>query len=233
MQDGPNIAHVAAAIGDPARANMLSALVGGAALTASELALEAGVAKQTASSHLARLSDARLVAVEKQGRHHYYRLADGEVARLLENLMGVAARKAPARARPGPKEPALRHARVCYDHLAGALGVTLLDAMIAAKWIKARDEALAPTKLGIEKLSALGVDVASLGAQRRPLCRACLDWSVRRNHLAGALGAAILEHIYERGWARRRRQSRVVEFSPTGETAFLRAFAAGRLGAPG
>src|SRR5215468_9821346 len=147
MRDGPSIAHVAAAIGDPARANMLTALIGGAALTASELALEAGVAKQTASSHLARLSDAGLVAVERQGRHHYYRLADGDVARLLENLMGVAAKKAPMRVRPGPKEPALRRARVCYDHLAGELGVALLDGMIAARWIRVDDEALAPTKL--------------------------------------------------------------------------------------
>ncbi len=223
MRNGPSIAPVAAAIGDPARANMLTALAGGSALTASELALEAGVAKQTASSHLARLSDAGLVAVEKQGRHHYYRLADADVARLLENLMGVAARKAPARVRPGPKEPALRHARVCYDHLAGDLGVALLDGMIAAKWMKADDEALAPTKLGVEKLAAFGVDVSELRGLKRPLCRACLDWSVRRHHLAGALGAAILEQVYARGWARRGRQSRVVEFTPTGETALKRA----------
>ena len=223
MHDGPSIAQIAAAIGDPARANMLTALVGGTALTASELALEAGVAKQTASSHLARLSDAGLVAVDKQGRHHYYRLADADVARLLENLMGVAARKAPTRARPGPKEPALRRARVCYDHLAGDLGVALLEGMIVAKWIKADEEALAPTKLGVEKLSAFGIDVAELRSLKRPLCRACLDWSVRRNHLAGALGAAILDEIYKRGWAARRRKSRVVEFTATGETAMKRA----------
>jgi DNA-binding transcriptional ArsR family regulator len=223
MRHGPSIAQIAAAIGDPARANMLTALAGGAALTASELALEAGVAKQTASSHLARLSQAGLVAVEKQGRHHYYRLADAEVAQLLENLMGVAARNAPARVRPGPKEPALRRARVCYDHLAGDLGVGLLDGMIAAKWIKADDEALTPTKLGVEKLALFGVDVAELRGRKRPLCRACLDWSVRRNHLAGALGAAILERIYERGWARRRGRSRVVEFAPMGESALKRA----------
>ncbi len=222
MQHGPGIAHLAAAIGDPARANMLTALAGGSALTPSELALEAGVAKQTASSHLARLSDAGLVAVERQGRHHYYRLADGDVARLLENLMGVAAKKAPMRVRPGPKEPALRRARVCYDHLAGELGVALLDGLIEAKWIKAVDEALAPTTLGVEKLSVFGVDVDALRTLKRPLCRACLDWSVRRNHLAGALGAAVLDQIYERGWARRRRQSRVVEFSPTGERLLRR-----------
>lgn len=223
MRYGPSIAQLAAAIGDPARANMLTALAGGAALTASELALEAGVAKQTASSHLARLNDARLVAVEKQGRHHYYRLADAEVAHLLERLMGVAARNAPGRVRPGPKEPALRRARVCYDHLAGDLGVALLEGMIEAKWIKADDEALAPTKLGVEKLAYFGVDVAELRTLKRPLCRACLDWSVRRNHLAGALGAAILERIYERGWARRLRRSRVVEFAPSGEAALKRA----------
>src|SRR6185295_14015090 len=137
--------------------------------------------------------------------------------------MGVAARKAPARVRPGPKEPALRHARVCYDHLAGDLGVALLDGMIAAKWIRADEEALSPTRLGVEKLASFGVDVAELRTLTRPLCRACLDWSVRRNHLAGALGAAILERIYERGWARRRGRSRVVEFAPSGESALKRA----------
>src|SRR5262245_49467163 len=125
MKDGPNIAALAALIGDPARANMLTALMGGQALTTSELALEAGVTKQTASSHLAKLADARLVAIEAQGRHRYYRLAGRHVASLLEQLMGVAARIGPTRARPGPKEPALRHARVCYDHLAGDLGVAL------------------------------------------------------------------------------------------------------------
>ena len=128
MKHGPNFAGVAALIGDPARANMLNALMHGAALTATELALEAGVTKQTASSHLARLRDAKLVAIEKQGRHSYYRIADTDVATALESLTSVAARLAPLRTRPGPKEPALRRARVCYDHLAGDLGVAVFDA---------------------------------------------------------------------------------------------------------
>ncbi|HRO04706.1 MAG TPA: winged helix-turn-helix domain-containing protein, partial [Terricaulis sp.] len=135
MKEGPDIAAIAAMVGDPARANMLTALLNGEALTPSELALEANVTKQTASSHLTKLTASGLVKVEAQGRHRYYRLADADVAGLLETLMGVAARAKALRTRPGPKEPALRHARLCYDHLAGELGVGLYDAFVKNKWI--------------------------------------------------------------------------------------------------
>jgi DNA-binding transcriptional ArsR family regulator len=213
-------------IGDPARANMLTALLNGEALTASELALEASVTKQTASSHLAKLVDAGLVAVEAQGRHRYYRLADADVAGLLETLMGVAARAKALRARPGPKEPALRHARLCYDHLAGELGVALFDAFLRNKWmVPGPEKTFALTRLGRIKVSTFGVDIAELEAGARPLCRACLDWSVRRHHLAGALGAALLECVFERGWAHQRRGSRVVEFTRIGEAGLKRVFA--------
>lgn len=149
MKYGPNIAAIAAMIGDPARANMLTALLNGAALTASELALEANVTKQTASSHLNKLADAGLVAVEAQGRHRYYRLADADVAGLLETLMGVAARAKALRTRPGPKEPALRHARLCYDHLAGDLGVALFDSFLKNKWmVPGPEKTFALTRLG-------------------------------------------------------------------------------------
>jgi DNA-binding transcriptional ArsR family regulator len=224
MKDGPKIAGVAALIGDPARANMLTALMHGQALTASELALEAGVTKQTASAHLSKLADAELISAEAQGRHRYFRLADADVARLLESLMGVAARAKALRTRPGPKEPALRHARVCYDHLAGDLGVELFDALVKARWLAQRDGEVTLTKRGREAVEALGLDVGALEAGSRPLCRACLDWSVRRNHLAGALGAGLLQHIYARGWARRRSGTRVVEFTSAGERTFRRTF---------
>jgi DNA-binding transcriptional ArsR family regulator len=215
-------------VGDPARANMLTALLNGAALTASELALEAGVTKQTASSHLTKLADGGLVAVEAQGRHRYYRLADADVAGLLETLMGVAMRAKALRSRPGPKEPALRHARLCYDHLAGELGVALFDSFQKHKWITPGPErTFAITRLGRAKVSSFGVDIEDLENGARPLCRACLDWSVRRHHLAGALGAAVLDRVFERGWATQRRGSRVLEFTSFGEAQLKRVFSFG------
>jgi len=225
MKEGPDIARVAALVGDPARANMLTALLDGVALTASELTLEAGVTKQTASSHLAKLEEAGLVAVEAQGRHRYYRLADADVAGLLETLMGVAARAKALRARPGPKEPALRRARLCYDHLAGELGVALFDSFTRNKWLTPGPEkTFALTRLGRVKVSTFGVEIEELEKGARPLCRACLDWSVRRHHLAGALGAAILDQVFERGWASQKRGSRVLEFNRMGEAGLKRVF---------
>lgn len=224
MKHGPGIARIAALIGDPARANMLTALTGGAALTASELTLEAGVTKQTASSHLAKLADAGLLSIEKQGRHRYYRLADDDVAQLLEQLMGFAAKGRPTRVRPGPKEPALRHARVCYDHLAGDLGVALYDGLVAQRIVSVKGGAPRVTRSGEEALAGFGIDVVGLARGPRPLCRACLDWSVRRHHLAGALGSALLDRFIQLGWARRRRDSRIVDFSPTGESGLRRRF---------
>jgi len=225
MRDGPNIAAIAAMVGDPARANMLTALLNGAALTPSELALEAGVTKQTASSHLSKLAAAGLIAVEAQGRHRYYRLADPDVAGLLETLMGVAMRAKALRTRPGPKDPAMRHARLCYDHLAGELGVGLFDAFVKHKWILPGPErTFSLTRLGRAKVSSFGVDIEDLETGARPLCRACLDWSVRRHHLAGALGAAIIERVFERGWVTQRRGSRVLEFTPVGEAQLKRVF---------
>jgi DNA-binding transcriptional ArsR family regulator len=226
MKHGPGIARIAALIGDPARANMLTALTGGAALTASELTLEAGVTKQTASSHLAKLSEAGLVSIEKQGRHRYYRLADDDIAQLLESLMGLAAKGRQTRVRPGPREPALRHARVCYDHLAGDLGVALYDGLVAQRIVSVKDGSPRVTNSGENVLAAFGIDVADLARGSRPLCRACLDWSVRRHHLAGALGSALLDRFIQLGWARRRRDSRIVDFSPAGETGLRRRFAA-------
>lgn len=220
MKYGPDIAGIAALIGDPARANILTALMGGAALTASELASEAGVTKQTASAHLAKLLDASFIAVEKQGRHRYYRLAEPEVAEILEGLMGLAARRQRLRVRPGPKEPAMRKARVCYDHLAGDLGVRLFDGFVARGWLADGEGGLSLTATGRALFTGFGIDLDTMAQRPRPLCRACLDWSVRRNHLAGALGAALLSRFYELEWARRIDGTRIVEFSRVGEQAF-------------
>ena len=218
MKDGPSIARIGALVGEPARAEMLSALMGGQALTATELAQVAGVTKQTVSAHLAKLLDARLLAVESQGRHRYFRLADRDVAQLLESLMGVAYRAGAVRLRSSPREPALRKARVCYDHLAGELGVLVFEGLDERRLLRLSGEG-GVTPRGREFFAGLGLDTDALALERRPLCRTCLDWSMRRHHLAGALGAALLRRCYELGWARREKGSRVVLFSPAGEKA--------------
>lgn len=225
MKDGPNIARIAGLVGDPARAEILTALMTGQALTATELVGVAGLTKQTVSGHLAKLVDAQLLAVEHQGRHRYFRLADPDVAHLLESLMGIAFRTGAVRVRSSPREPALRKARVCYDHLAGDLGVAAMDSLVERRMLRVADGAPELTPRGREFCAELGIALEPLSRQKRPLCRTCLDWSVRRPHLAGALGAAILARCFELGWARRASGSRVVQFSAAGERAFRERFA--------
>ncbi len=222
MKEGPNIARIATLIGDPGRANMLAALMSGKALTATELAGEAGVTKQTASAHLAKLKDGDLVVVEAQGRHRYFRLAGEEVAATLEALMGLAAAKGQLRTRTGPKDPELRHARVCYNHLAGEQGVRLYDGMLGHGYLRLGSNGLDLTQSGQELVGRLGI--ALDGNSRAPLCRECLDWSARRSHLAGRLGRAILQFTFEQGWAKRVEGTRIVRFTATGGAAFARAF---------
>ena len=224
MKEGPDIAQIGALIGDPARANMLTALMGGKALTATELAAAGGITVQTASSHLAKLEAGRLLAQRKQGRHRYFTLADDSVGKLLESLMGFAAGRGHLRHQPGPKEPALRKARICYDHLAGDYGVRMLDSLIASGCIETLDEGLSLTPQGEGHLRQVGIDASSLKTSRRPLCRSCLDWSERRAHMAGSLGKALLGHVFDAGWARRLDGSRSVVFSPDGERQFLKHF---------
>jgi len=202
MKDGPVIARIAALLGDPARANMLTALMDGRALTVSELAGVAGVTLPTASGHLARLFDAGLVSAEKQGRSRYFRLSGSDVAEVLEGLMGLAQRTGAVPVRTGPKDPELRRARICYDHLAGAAGVTVMDALVARGWLTS-GETPQLTGAGRQGLTDFGLPVEKLASARRPLCRRCLDWSERRSHLGGALGAALLERIVDLGWASR------------------------------
>jgi DNA-binding transcriptional ArsR family regulator len=226
MKDGPNIANIAALIGDHARADALAALMSGMALTATELADEAGVTRQTMSSHLARMVDAGLLAVEAQGRHRYFRLADDDVAQLLESLMGVAYRAGAVRVRSSPREPALRRARVCYDHLAGELGVLMYENLSRGGAFAFDANGLSLTERGSGMLAQLGVQQPAGRAQRRPACRTCLDWSERRHHLAGSVGTALLERFIALGWASRVDGTRVVAFSEGGERQ-LRAWSAG------
>ncbi|MDQ0559465.1 DNA-binding transcriptional ArsR family regulator [Rhizobium mesoamericanum] len=226
MKEGPDIAQIGALIGDPARANMLTALMGGKALTATELAAAGGITVQTASTHLAKLEAGNLLAQRKQGRHRYFTLADDSVGKFLESIMGFAAGRGYLRHKTGPKEPALRKARICYDHLAGDYGVRMLDSLIARGAIDEIGDSLVLTKSGETALKDIGIDVHTLKSSRRPLCRSCLDWSERRAHLAGSLGKALLSNFLDKGWAHRTPESRCVVFSPEGERQFLMLFPA-------
>lgn len=222
MREGPDISRLGSLIGDPARANMLTALMGGKALTASELAGEAGVTQQTASSHLSKLEDGGLIACRRQGRHKYFGLADESVARGLEVLMGMAAGAGHLRTRTGPRNAELLEARVCYNHLAGSMGTRLFDHMVRSAFIELGQQGLVLTPAGRRFAIGFGIDLMGLEQKRSPLCRECLDWSERRSHLAGSLGRAVLARIEDLGWARRDRSSRVVRFTEEGRKSFAR-----------
>ena len=227
MKAGPDIAMVASLVGDPARSNMLTALMSGRALTASELAQEAGITPQTASSHLAKLEAGGLIEPEKQGRHRYYRLTGPDVASVLEGLAGLAARAGHMRVRTGPKDPALRRARICYDHLAGDLGVQMLDSMKKQRLVRQSKQTIELTAEGKRFMAkTLQISAEALAHPRRPVCKACLDWSERRLHLAGTLGAAMMTRFTELKWAARDTApgSRVVNFSRNGEKRFAALF---------
>jgi DNA-binding transcriptional ArsR family regulator len=227
MKEGPDIARVAALIGDPARANMLTALMSGKAVTATELAGEAGVTLQTASAHLSKLDQGGLLRLRKQGRHKYFSLANDDVARVLEGLMGLAAGSGHMRSRTGPKDPALRKARVCYNHLAGDMGIQLFDSLAGRRLLRRKETTLDLSEEGRALVCDFGIEIDRLTSQRTPLCRECLDWSERRSHLAGSLGRAFLSRFEEKGWARRERGTRIVRFSPMGERAFAKMFPVG------
>ena len=224
MKDGPDIALLGSLIGDPARANMLSALMSGKALTASELSAEAGVTVQTASAHLKKLENGGMIRQKKQGRHRYFSLSDDDVGSLLETMMGVAAKKGHTRVRTGPKDPALRKARVCYNHLAGEMGVQAFDSIVAQGFVTEHDSALVLTEDGRNFASKLGIDIKALEKSRRPVCKSCLDWSARRSHLAGGLGTLLLQRFYDLGWAKRENGTRIVSFTRTGEAEFRSLF---------
>jgi len=226
MASNARFAEVASLAGDLARAGMLHALMDGRALTASELALVARVTPQTASGHLARMAAAGLLRVEKQGRHRYHRLASPAVAQMVESIMQVAAGLEAMRPAPvsGPRDAALRAARTCYDHLAGGLGVALTDGLVAGGHVELAHDAGLVTDAGIALFRRIGIDVASLSAARgkraHVLCRPCLDWSERRPHLAGAVGAALCACSFEEGWIRRIVGTRAVTITPKGQRIF-------------
>ena len=217
MTAAANMVEVAALVGDTARATMLAALMGGQALTSSELASLAQISRPTASGHLGKLVAARLLAVSQKRRNRYYRIASPLVAKMLESIKAVAAIETPARHRPySAQDDALRFARTCYDHLAGRLGVAIADALVARRFIVLTEDGGAVTPAGARFLTKFGVDLDGKSTGRRIFCRACLDWSERRYHVAGFVGAEIWRRCHELGWLARQRDSRAVRVTTMG-----------------
>ena len=224
MDAVPRVSAVAALIAEPARARMLSALMSGDPMTATELALQARVTAQTASSHLAGLREAGLLALEKRGRNHYYRLASPAVAEAMESLQVLAADGIQPGWRAGLQNQPLRIARTCYDHLAGMLGVAIAEAMVRRKYLAPRGADFRVAPAGERFLLRFGVNVEDARARHRQFARQCLDWSERRPHLAGSLGAALANRCFELGWLRRTPGSRAVTVTKKGGAALQNAF---------
>ena len=225
MVAAANMVEVAALVGDTARATMLAALMGGQALTSSELAALAHISRPTASGHLTKLVGARLLNVTQKRRNRYYRIASPLVARMLESIKAVAALETPPRHQPrSAQDDALRLARTCYDHLAGRLGVAIADALVAKKFIVLSEEGGAVTSAGARFLVKFGAQLKSKSAGRRIFCRACLDWSERRYHVAGLVGAEIWRRCLELGWLARQRDSRAVRVTPAGRRGLRETF---------
>jgi DNA-binding transcriptional ArsR family regulator len=221
---GPIIAEIAALVGDPARATIVSALLDGRALTASELACAARITPQTASTHLAKLTEAGLLLMVRDGRHRRFRLTSPTVADMIDGIVAVALEKRP-RYRPLSRHArALSAARICYDHLAGRLSVDLTDSFVAREYVVLGDEAAEITTAGTRFLTKFGIALPTLRSTRRHFCRLCLDWTERRPHIAGAVGAAITKRYFDLGWMERMKGSHAVIVTPLGRRGFRETF---------
>jgi len=223
MSEVLDIATIAALVGDPARANILCALLDGRALTAGELAYAAHVTPQTASGHLGKLTRASLIVPAQQGRHRYFKLSGRHVAAMIESISAVSA-IAPPRLRPIRIDDAMRQARMCYDHVAGKLGVTLADALREHGHVEFADDGGVVTPSGEAFFTRFGIDLSTPRQSRRVFCRPCIDWSERRPHLAGAVGAALATRCLDLGWIARQRDSRAVTITAAGRTGFGEVF---------
>ena len=216
MITGAIIAEIAALVGEPARATILSALIDGRAATASELALAARITPQTASTHLAKLTGAGLLSVARNGRHRHFRLATPAVVGMIEGIVAVALEKRP-RYRPLSRDArALSAARMCYDHLAGRLSVDLTDALVARDYIFLGDDVAEITTAGARFLVGFGIELPARRSAGGRYSRLCLDWTERRPHLAGAIGAAITRRCFDLGWIERMERSQAVLVTPLG-----------------
>ncbi|WP_212749902.1 ArsR/SmtB family transcription factor [Acinetobacter courvalinii] len=214
---GNTIAEIASLVGDTSRAKILTALMSGMALTAGELADHADITAQTASGHLAKLTEAMLISLVKQGRHRYYKLANPQVAQMLQALMCVAAPEVKLKFKVGPKDESLRIARTCYDHIAGKLGVALVDAFSIQGYILLQDDAFSVTPAGIEFFADFGINLITDCSTKQFICRTCLDWSERRPHIAGQLGVRLLECLIEMKWLVRMPDSRALSITSKGQ----------------
>lgn len=224
MITGPIIAEIAALVGDPARATIVSALLDGRALTASELAFAARITPQTASAHLAKLTEAGLLSVVREGRRRHFRLASPTVADMIDGIVAVALQKRP-RYRPLSRQArALSTARICFDHLAGRLSVDLTDALVAREYLVLDDGAAEITTVGARFFNEFGIEVPALRSSRRHFCRLCLDWTERRPHIAGAVGAALTKRYFELGWMERTERSHAVTVTPVGRRGLRQIF---------
>ncbi|MED4911543.1 helix-turn-helix domain-containing protein [Brevibacillus centrosporus] len=224
MSSVPNIGEVASLIGEPSRVAMLLSLLGGKSLPASELARAARITPQTASSHLAKLVEGGLLVNESYGRHRYYRLTNAEVAHALEALLAIATPRPIRSLRESDQVRAMRFARTCYDHLAGEVGVALTDQLLSLQMIKEADQEFVLTETGRQKLQSLGVDVEFSPKSRRRFARPCLDWSERRHHLAGVLGASLTNRLFDLGWIERLPEGRAIRLTPAGIAGLYEQF---------
>lgn len=243
MNGDADIAKIGALVADPARARILLTLGDGRALAASVLANEAGIAASTASSHLHKLVDGGLLSVQRHGRHRYFALGGPEVGELIEALARLAPPAEVRSLRQGTSAHAVRRARTCYDHLAGMLGTGLMQALLDRDLLSGgdgrfdprsarRDRLSAPgadldyrvTEQGLYELHEFGIDFDALAARPRPVIRYCVDWSEQRHHLAGGLGAALAQRMFDLGWLERARRGRALQITPAGEAGLHERF---------
>jgi DNA-binding transcriptional ArsR family regulator len=226
MNEAPDIPRIANLLADQARAAMLWTLMDGTTRPAGELAFAANVSAQSASGHLAKLVEGGLLHTEAQGRHRYFHIASAEAAHLIESLASFGAASRPRK----PPQPAIvrtmpsqfLHCRTCYDHLAGEMAVQVCQTMLKARWLTPAGPEFKTTRLGREKLAALGIDSGLEAKGRRAFARGCVDLTQRRPHLAGALGAGLLDFYVREGWVLRSPRSRVVNITPKGNAGFRR-----------
>ncbi|MGE8203609.1 ArsR/SmtB family transcription factor [Heyndrickxia sp. NPDC080065] len=224
MSINPNIAEVVSLLGETSRASILTSLMDGRFHTASELAFMAGITPQTASFHLSKLVEGHLVNVEKHGRHRYYQLANEEVARILESLLTISPPPEVRSFKQSSQVKLIREARTCYDHLAGKLGVNLTESMVDAGYLKKEEKEFEVTPKGEQFFTDFGINLDELKRKRRSFSHACLDWSERHHHLAGALGHELLSHLFDLGWIVRVPSIRAVKVTDKGKVGFKQVF---------
>jgi len=224
MITGPVIAEIAALVGDPARATMVSALLDGRAMTASELALAARITPQTASTHLAKLSEAGLLSAVRNGRHRHFRLASPIVAGMIDGIVAVALAKRPRYPPLSRQARAVNAARICYDHLAGRLSVDVTDSLVARRYVVLDEEVAEITRAGARFFTEFGAALPTSRSTRRKVCRLCLDWTERRPHIAGAVGAAMTKRYFDLGWVEKMKRSHAVAVTPLGRRGFRETF---------